>query len=409
MDEPDIVEQGPQRPRRRLLPALVGLVALALAGYAVVARVTDGEPAADRSPTQGTWSGDSRPQWPTARGGDVLLPIAAAEALDRPIGGHVLVGGERLVRVGLDSRLRATVADWPVSALQRRGDDVYALSTTCDRTETTVLRYSGRSVAHAVRMAGRVDDVLAGPAGAWGVDLPNDPNGRAVLRPVDGGTAVRLPRRVLPLGVSATGVVGQRSARLSSDEGPRIVLLDPDTGRIEHRIAKGHVLHVGADFVLWTGEACRFLPGVRGVDPTDRRCTIHRTPIDGAGGSTYRLPFNQTPTGQAVSSADGRFAAFQLARDLLRQRYVHSHPVPPTSVAVLDLDTGDLEIVPHLQFAAKSSVGLTFAADGEWLVLATNYGDHVRLFAWQRGTARLWRVPGRLVGRTEQVPLVLVD
>lgn len=59
--------------------------------------------------------------------------------------------------------------------------------------------------------------------------------------------------------------------------------------------------------------------------------------------------------------------------------------MPPSDIAIIDLDTGALDVVPGIELPAKMSPGLAFSADGRWLVIALNAGTNTRLLAWQHG------------------------
>lgn len=417
MDEPeDVLEHGSSRSRRPWLPAVGVVLVLALLGYVIVTRTGDPGQAADGSATPTAASNTSPSPWPTVTGAcgrDIPLPRATSQVLDRSTGAQVLVGVGRLVRIDLDSRRRAAVSDRPgrdreTLELARHGDQVYALVAGCHRRDGQVLRYSGHGQARRVEVAGRVDDLIGGPAGAWAVDLPaGGPEGRAVLRPLTGGKPVWLPKRVLPVGVAADGIVGQRTGNPLRND-PSILLIDPATGQIDHRIGGGQVVAVGADFVLSKGPSCRFVPGENSPDTPDWFCILHRSPIGDGDGRRYRMPADQVPFGQAVLSADARFAAFPLAHARAHPPLIPDPPMPPADVAVLDLHTGKLQRVPHLQLAPFAFADMAFTTDNNWLVLAANYGDHVHLLVWRRGSEWLLRLPGRLAGGAREVPVTVL-
>lgn len=384
---------------------LAAAVAVALIVYATVFRGDGNQPTgsagATSTPASAPSSQPSRSTWPNATGGcgnSVSLPVTTAVPLNRSIGERVLVGGKAFAELTLDTGKRRILARThhrvQVVALARSGRDGYAVIQSCTGPLATLLRRDDHGV-HRVSLSGPIDGMIAGPAGAWG---EAEGNNQVLLRPVSGGT-LRLPKGVYPIGVTQRAIVGL--IYHSDDRKSTLVLIDPKTGKVMRHIAHGVLLAVGSDFVVWTG--C----GLFEVPQT--RCVLHRTDLRHGSTTAYRMPAGRAPgPGSAAVSKDGRLLAFQLMRAHPDTRYVTGHPAPPADVAVLDLKTHALHIVPGLELAPKSGVGLAFSPDGRWLFIAVNEGKFGRVLAWHRTTDRLMRCPGRVPGPiTLQVPLLV--
>jgi hypothetical protein len=108
---------------------------------------------------------------------------------------------------------------------------------------------------------------------------------------------------------------------------------------------------------------------------------LHSRSVTGGPTASYRFP---RPAFDGVISPDRRLIALTLERPDLDTRF-EGHPIPPSDIAVLHLDTGQLEIVPRVEVPAKIFPGRAFAADGRWLVIALDAGPKTRLLAWRSG------------------------
>jgi len=415
----DVVEGGAERPPmpRRRAVTLIAVAALLVGVYgAVRLRGQEPSPAAGTplgSPTSaapGSLTGSPGP-WPTragACGSHALLPIMSTVPLQQRTGLRVLVGGVRPSEVDIDSgRARElTGVSYPTDAhvwtLVREGEHAYALVASCESTGSrpTLLRLTGPSGPERVRLSGPVDDVIAGPAGVWGVDYPDRPNDRVVLRRPGGG-ALRLPTGTAPWGVTRAGIVAVTTAGdATAARPPEITSLDPATGTPMRTLGHGSPVAVGADFVLWQDPACHRPGG---------RCDLRRSVVpEGGHVDRYPLPAGRVPASPGTVAPDGRVVAFQLTGVHPDPRYPSDHPGGPSEVAVLDLDTGRLDVVPGLQLAPKTGVGLAFSPDGRWLLLTISQGNHGHLLAWRRGTDQLLRSPLRVPGPLAWAPPVVL-
>lgn len=422
-EEPDLLEQGGDRAPRRWPVVVVAVVAvLALVGYGVV-RLTRHEPpstpdaVASPSAPPGSSAPPGRDTWPLttgACGSQAARPLMAGQSVSGRTGLRVLVGGAQVAEVDVDSgrfrtRSRVPHADRnQAQTLVRHGTDVYALVGPCDGPGPGRLIRIGRAgEVRRIRLSGPVDGLIGGPAGVFGVDYPPDdatPGAASPvrLRSLDGGT-VALDGSLSPLGVTNAGIVAVANGEHADGEPPQLVLLDRSTGRMLRTVAGGYPLGVSGDTVLWHGKACQYLE----TGPA-ARCVLHATDVARAADRSYRLPPGRMPMSAVVASADGRFVAFQISDSRDDTRYTFEHPGPPSAVAVLDLRTGRLRIMPGLELPPKAGAGLAFAPDDRWLAITVSEGDHGHLLLWRVGTDRLLRSDVRLAGPLAWAPPVLV-
>ena len=287
----------------------------------------------------------------------------------------MLLGGEWLRTLDFDT---GQIGDFPQARL-RPGEYVvdlmtpahtYAVVTTCKYAPLRVLRIGAGGNVSNVALPGPIDTVLADGARAWGVTFPDEQHPNGFLVPLDGGSRVRLPAGFWPDAITDGMVIG------TADSPPTVLLVDATTGHVRASLGKGSDLAAGRGLVLWT-EGCDVA--------SDEPCTLHRRSVAGGATSSYRLP--RSPC-CGVLSADGRLLAFNLERAGQDPRYQQGHPLPPSDIAILALDTGRLEVVPGIEMPAKMSPGLAFSADSHWLVITLDAGSRIRVLAWRSGLAR---------------------
>jgi hypothetical protein len=287
-----------------------------------------------------------------------------------------------------------------VSALLPATGGTYVLVSTCDPGASRVY-WLRNGTAHPLT-GGPVGDLLAGPGRAWAVHYPGQgaaPDSPVVLRPLDGGRPVALPPNGWPVGDTGAGLI---AAVGPADNGPpRLIVLDPHSGRPGRTLGVGWPLHAGADELLLEVGQCG--QGLAAPSCTVARIDVHSGRLRGR----YRLPDGRTPVSNGVVSRDGRLAAFQLARAKPDPRYDAEHPMPPSDVVVLHLDTGRLDTVPGLELAPKTSAGLAFGPDSRWLFATVSDGDHAHVLAWRSGLAGP-RAVARLAGPLVFAPPVLI-
>jgi hypothetical protein len=339
------------------------------------------QPAAPSSPFK------IRPPWPTARGAcgaDVPLPILSGTPVAERTGIHLLIGGDRLRVVNFDSG-RAS----PLPGAQlRRGEYVFGIGATSATYAVTgagsgchgrgalrVLRIEPDGHTTMVVSLGRAEWLLTDGEHAW---IARNPTGAhhadGSLTPLSGGPSVRLPPWVYPFDVASGLIVAQRQ---DGQAGPSsLVLVDLATGQIQTNLgARAAWAATGAGLLVWA----------QGCDVTaDKGCVLHARTLATAATRTYRLP---RPTFGGIVSPDGREVALFLQRANQDPRFASEHPIPPSDIALLHLDTGRLEIAPGIEVPAKTSPTMTFTPDGRWLVIAFNAGPKVRLLAWHPGLA----------------------
>jgi hypothetical protein len=179
----------------------------------------------------------------------------------------------------------------------------------------------------------------------------------------------------------------QRASRLGTVE-----LIDPATGALLRRLAKGDPVGAAGHVVLVSLPGCALL--------THRTCTLESIDLTtGRPTATVELPAGRVPVSDAVFSPDGTLAAFQLARARQDPRFSTGVPVPPSDVVVLHLQPGRLALVPGLEVPPQTQPGLAFDATGRWLLATVSEGDHGELLAWRPGMpgpALVTSLPGPL-------------
>jgi hypothetical protein len=318
--------------------------------------------------------------WPTAPGAcgaDTPLPIVSSTPPAEHTGIQVLLGGDRLRLVDFDSGHATTLPDAVVRpgeyAAVLAGDPIAAYATTASCNETAPYAMLRISVDHRVtviRPLGPTEWALTDGNRVWIASFASDidsPYG--TIAPVVGGQRVRLP-----LGFYAFAIVGDTIVGLLQPD-PSIsptwlALVDARTGRLQAKLEQ-HVapLAAGAGEVVWTS----------GCDDDTSPCMLRRRAI--AGGETLGSPLPR-PACCGVVSPDGTRVAFLIERASRDSRF-DDHPLPPMDIAIMQLDTGRLSIVPGIELPAKSQPGLAFAGRGDWLVIALDAGSRTRLLAWR--------------------------
>jgi len=337
------------------------------------------------SPQTGPASSTS-PQWPQALGAcgeRALLPIVSAVPLREKTGLQLIVG-DQLRTVDVDSGKVEPVAgftlapDEVISQLATEGSDTYALIARCRPTDTgRVIRIGPRGVPRTVA-SGHIHALLTGGSHVWAVSVTSSNNRAVSVDPLNGEPPLTLPVDFYPAGAYGDLLAGSQDAPPDSAPSQLLVLLDPKTRTVRSTLGRGGPIVVGAGLTLWSDASCQ----ARGPCPVYER--------DLASGRTsshyYPLPADFYFS-NGVISKDRRLLAFQLPRTTPDPRFTGDHPRPPADIAVLQLDTGALDVVPGIELRAESSVGLAFSADGRWLVVALNEGTHTRLLVWRHGLA----------------------
>jgi hypothetical protein len=412
----DVLEGGPGRSG---LPRWVWLVAgvVALVAVGVYAAARGGHPgsaAPARSPASGLPSiGSGSPSpfpWPSAAGAcgaTAYRPLMSRQQLVERTGARLLVGGYGLRIVDADTGAARPVAGIPADArhmaseLVSAGGAVYVVSMACGGGRGRVYRLEN-GAAHPVAGA-PVGHVLAGATRVWAVDYAAAPTNRMVLRRLDGSRSLALPTDTYPVADTSAGLVIAVSPPDPVSSPPRILVLDPSTGRPMRSLGNGQPLTVDPAHLQLL-----LLLGPCNLGHTTPACTVAR--VDLRAGRThgrYRLPDGRVPVSAGSASPDGRRVVFQLARADRDPRFDPGHPIPPSDVVVLNLDTGRLEVVPGLELAPKTGAGLVFADHGNWLFATVSDGDHTHLLAWHPGLGAPQSV-ARLDGPVAWAPPLLI-
>lgn len=372
------------------------------------------QPAATPSPRSTAGSPDTadpvapattgRP-WPEvagACGNDVARPQVSTERLRARTGLRVLVGGAGLRVVDLDSgrvrRVRgADVRRRQVTALAADGRRTHAIANVCSTTSPSgaVVRVDGL-VARGLG-ALQADALLAGAGESWGLRYGNSPDRGTGLRPLGGGLATSLPKAFEPFAATSRYFVGALYGGLIAGDLPQLAVVARSAPRRLRTFGRGTPLAAVPGAIVFS-RGC----GVSGP------CELRRTPLDGGASRPLATLAGRSPASEATVSADGRSLAFLGARSRPDPRLRFDHPGGPSDVVVLDAVTGRTTVLPGVEVAPKSFVGLAFSADGRWLVVSLNDGSRTRLLVWRRGWDRPRESAARLPGRVEYGAPVLV-
>lgn len=433
----DVLEGGERRrPPPRWVWTLVGLAVAAGVVVAVVNRgggsngaalpSPSGSPASSPTPTPtpsvaprtGSLTSAAPVLWPSvpgACGWTAYVPLISPAPRHDPVRATVIVGGIGLQSINADDSEASAVAGVPEQQGQVVGDVVagpageYARVTPCDNNSDgggPVYKITD-GVARPIGLT--ADFLLGGAHHAWRVTYPPpdaSPFGPmvrpgAVLAPLDGGPSITLEPDAYPVADTAAGLVVARSDPVNADSPPALAVLDASTGAVVRALPAGFPLAADAHAVLVQTVGCGSQEQVA--------CTLER--VDLATATTtrsYPLPVGRGITSEVTLSPDGRLAAFRLSRATQDPRFSTGHPAPPSDVVILHLDTGELDVVPHLELAPKTEAGLAFDNIGTSLFITTSEGDHGQLLIWQHGMsgpALVTTVPGPIAGAP---PLLVV-
>jgi hypothetical protein len=407
-DEEEVVDFGrPDRRRWLRVGALIlaGLAVLALLAVRVWPRsgptqhvsVPSATPSVvEESPKRPPATPTTKP-WPTAPaacGSDAYLSIVSSTPAAEPTGIRLLLGGDRLRMVDFDERRTVTLTGLrpgEYAAVLGGSVGTYATTTTCEAVRSRVLRIGADRRISVIGSLAQTEAALTRGDRAWIVSYPDDadhPYGAAM--PLGGGPRVRLPAGFYPYGAVGNTLVGMLQPDPSAPP-VDLLLVDTATGRVRARLGPATLPIAAANGqVVWSS----------GCDPTnDRPCSLHRRSVATGATTNYRLP-RPPCCGASIISADEKLLAFLLERATTDPRY-EGHPIPPSDIAVMHLDTGRLEIVPGIEIPTKISPGLAFSADGRWLAIALNAGDRTRLLAWRSGLRHPYEttaIPGQVLG-----------
>jgi hypothetical protein len=394
---------------------VAGLAALVAAGAYAAVRASHpddaeaGRPAGTAQTPVGSPSPSPSPSaWPSGAGACGLTafrPLMSPQPLTERTGVRVLVGGYGVRLVDADTGTARPVSGLPTDSRHMSGQlvaaagGVYVLAARCDGTAGRVYRLAN-GTAHPVA-GGPTGDLLAGPTRVWTVTYPDASTGSVVLRLVGSGRSLALPPDTFPVADTGAGLVVAGDQGDRQGRPPDVTILDPATGRPVRILGAGLPLAADSAQVLlllgpcFEGEVLPF-------------CTVARIDIrTGQVRDRYPLPNGRVPVSAGFVSRDGRLVAFQLARVHPDPRFDPDHPIPPSDVAVLHLDTGRLDVVPGLELAPKTAAGLVFAPDGRWLFATVSDGDHVHVLAWHPGLDGP-RAVARLAGPVAWAPPLLI-
>lgn len=347
------------------------------------------------SPVRGsnTQAAGSAARWPSVEGAcrvPVYLPRIHLARHHAPVHVAVLVGGTALREVTPGGALSRSLPGLPsqgrvvTKLVSGPGADYAFVDPQCSG-----YLWVYRIVAGAAHRLGTAAfDLLGGPHHAWAVTYPR----HTLLTPLSGGRTVTLRAGTDPVADTAAGLVVDYHPRAGRPGA--LELVDPDTGALVRRLARGSPLGAAAGVVLVSLPDC-------GAPSANRMCTLESIDLTtGQPAATFTLPAGRVPVSDAVFSPSGAVAVFPLARARPDPRFTAGRRFPPADVAVLHLDTGRVDIVPGLELPPGTGAGLAFDATGNWLLATVSEGDHGELLAWRQGMpgpALVTSLPGPLM------------
>jgi hypothetical protein len=366
-------------------------------------RAAASSPAAAVSPVpESRVAAGPSPRWPSAVGAcgsAVELPQIRPARQHADVHARVLAGGAGLRQVTLGGTVSGPLPGlpdngWQVTDVVAGPGAAYAFDVPCSGSSASVRVYRiAGGAAH--RLGISADALLGGPHRAWAVRYRAR---RTVLTPLTGGHAVTFTANITPVADTAAGLV-VAAYHASARRRDTLELVDPDTGAVRRRLGGGSPMGAAGHLLLVSLHGCD-------LPPAGGACTLESIDLTtGRPMATAELPAGRVPTwGDApgpVFSPGGTLAAFQLTRARPDPRFATAVPGPPSDVAVLDLRTGRLDIVPGLELPPETWAGLAFDATGSWLLATVSQGNRGELLAWRPGMpgpAQVTSLPGPLLG-----------
>lgn len=421
----DVLEGGrPPRPRRSIprwvwtsiISALAGVLAtIAVLGGGSHTTATPGNspssPPGSASPlsTPTTSTSASAASWPTspgACGSSAYLPSGnLAQQYALKTDATILVGNRTISHVTAVPPTSASVVGLPsagsfVSQLVAGPDADYAMVASCDGAPVGAYRITA-GAAQPINVGGATA-LLGGVHHAWAVrDLPPGSNAKGQpicpcteLTPLDGGPTLRLDDVPYAIADVRAGLVVSHADPVNSDSAPILELVDPATGTIVRTLGTGYALGATGNTLLVQGPDC----ATAGLPP---HCSIVSIDLTtGKFSRSYPLPADSTPVSEAVFSANGTLAAFQLARQGIDAGFKAPDPFPPSEIMILHLDTGGVDFVPNLYLAPKTIVGLAMDKTTNRIWITVDRGNTSDLLVWQPGMSG----PGLVISLPGPIP-----
>jgi hypothetical protein len=395
----------------RISIALVLAIVLALAGLRLSSALGGSGSDPNRAvaaPTPAATSGPAAQAWPTvtASCGPVQRPFVSSTPVRERTGVHVLLGGDRLVSVDIDSGATTDLGGDGLLAGQsviqlQGGSPAYAVAASCDANgERSLLRIQDGQL-RPVSLSGLLS-VLTDSSGAWALTSKAQVPYRSQLVSLTGPATVPLNLLFFPSALAGSAVVGDEipGGGASWGEPPLIMARDAaNGGRLRSVLGEGWLMTTVGDTVIWR-DSC--------YDETQSTChLLYATLGQPRRVRSITLPAGRFPAAKASASPNGKLVAFPLLRSSADASFPGGES--PADIAVADLTTGRVAVVPGVQLPSSPPPGLAFSADSRWLIIALNAGPQVRLLAWRPGLSRPEETTAVSLRTSGQPPIVALS
>lgn len=409
--------------QQRTMPLWARAAAVGLAITAVFVYVAVSRSAQPKETATSSYQAAKKP-WPSVEGlcgPSQLALVGPTDILSATTGIQLFVGGQpRAMAVDVDTGAvtqgepAASSPDQFVGELADTKDGTLALVSTC--TESVGLAKLRADGGLGATLAPEVNGLLVGGDHPWGLIYPSSdsvssgsagPASLAIqLDPLNGGSRIELPAGAYPIGAFGDLVVTRSTSMNGSSDDFAVFDTATSTPAAPFGSAPTastqvpSLLLMSGSTVIWTGRDC-----------SSSGCQLHRydltTGINELGG-TVRVPSGRILLGTSLSP-DGTTVVGTLRRAKADLTYESANDPTntPLDFAVVDVQTGELEVVPGIELGPLSGVIATFSRDSRWLIMPTVAVDlTLRILLWRQGLDRPLESSAKAMATTGYTPIL---